>query len=114
MAKKRYYHVTINYEPFILDSAEIVDAGPLRGYDDIREVHGRCSDAKKAIWDEWEYWFYSHEGYCVVASANSRQFSIDGYFTDKATGARFYAHITKTYNRCWMVSGNMTQYTEGK
>lgn len=115
MAKKRYYNVRINNEPFILDSAKVVaEEKYLNGYYDVRDAYKRCSDAKKGIWDAWNAWFSEHGGYCVVSSANCMQFSIDGYFTDKETGYRFYAHITKTYNRCWMVTGNMAHYIEGK
>lgn len=110
MSKKRYYNVTINGVDFILDAKETINETYLHGYNDIYNAYERPSRYKVGIWKDWEKWFTDNGGYCTISSRNCMQFTISGYFTDKETGARFYAYITKTYNRCYLVEGFINHY----
>lgn len=101
--KKRYVNITLNKQPFILDSKETATETVVnvRGIDDC---YGRCSRTKRAIWDFWQRWFIQNNGWCTISSHNCNFFTVTGYVTDKETGERYFCYITRCYNRCLKAS----------
>ena len=107
MSKRRYYNITLNNEPFILDIKDTVDdmseqLSMLYRYHNIWQAYDRPSQYKIAIWEDWGRWFNSNNGVCWIESRNCWQFTISGYVYDE-NGQKYYCYITKSYNRCWKV-----------
>ena len=103
MSKKRYYNITLNGEPFILDIAQSGKKYPSGRYNDIFDAYESPSRWKIGIWKAWSDWFYSHNGVCSIASRNCMQFTISGHVYDE-NGDCYECYITKAYNRCWKVA----------
>lgn len=102
MSKKRYFNITLNGEPFILDKAQAGIKVARGSYSDIYDAYERPSRYKIGIWNEWKRWFIEHDGYCFISSKNCMQFTISGYVYDE-NGDCYECYITKAYNRCWKV-----------
>ena len=104
--KRRYATVEINGVRFTLDKKNpIPRAHSIYGYTDIYDAYERPSRTKVCIWREWVKWFEHNDGSCAICSKNCNFFSIHGYFTDKATGKRYYAYITYANHRLYEVEG---------
>jgi hypothetical protein len=93
--KKRYAEVMIDGVQFTLDKDNPIPYETnLYGYGDIYEAYGHASSAKVNIWESWLDWFLDNDGVCTVASKSGWFFTIEGYFTDKETGKRYFTRIT--------------------
>lgn len=101
---KRWTTLELNGRLFELDTKNTAEYPNKLSYRDVNDCYGRCSDAKKAIWDNWSAWFFGHEGYCEVASYNCMMFTIDGYVTDQRTGKVYRCYITKAHNYATEIS----------
>ena len=102
--KRRYAQVEYDGQWFDLDKkAPVPYETELQGYDSIYTAYGKPSNVKVNIWRMWKKWFDRNDGVCVVSSRNSWMFSIEGFFTDKATGKRYFARITQASHRLYEV-----------
>ena len=100
MAKKRYEQIKLNGKYFKLDTQDYYETVPTIPYRTVNDVYGRCSDTKKAIFNEWFEWFTTHGGYCGVASYNCNFFTISGIVEDEETGKSYFCYITYANNNC--------------
>lgn len=96
---KRYEKITLNGQPFTLDTKETVSRCII-GYRNIYDVYARPSTTKVAIWQWWEKWFNDHDGNLTIRSYNSNFFTIEGYVKDE-NGQLYYCLITHASNKCW-------------
>lgn len=102
--KRRYAQVHYDGEWFDLDKKNPVPfESILSGYRDIYDAYERPSRTKVAIWHQWEKWFERNDGICTICSKNCNYFSIEGFFTDRSTGKRYYAYITYANHRLYEV-----------
>lgn len=102
--KRRYATVEINGVRFILDKKNPIPyAHNLYGYDDIYDAYERPSQTKIAIWNEWEDWFLSNNGHCVVSSKNCNFFTVQGFVRDSETNKLYFASITYANNYLYEV-----------
>ena len=77
MSKKRYFNITLNGEPFILDIAQSGVKLATARYNDIYDAYNTPSRYKVDIWKDWVRWFHEHDGRCSIASRNSSQFTTE-------------------------------------
>jgi hypothetical protein len=103
--KRRYAQVELNDVTFTLDKDNPIPyETSLRGYPSIYLAYSTMpSRAKRETWESWKRWFTQHDGECVVASRNTWQYTIEGYVTDRDTGKRYFARITRDNNRLYAV-----------
>ena len=104
--KKRYAEVELYGVRFTLDKKDPVPhCHRLHGYADIYDAYGRPSQTKIAIWQDWERWFYEHDGVCVIASKNCNFFTVQGWIKDDETGKEYLAVITYANHYLYEVEG---------
>ena len=103
--KKRYKHITLFDQPFILDTKETIGYTPIPARD-IYDVYTSCSYRKQAIWNFWKRWFIENNGNCDVCSHNCNFFSIQGYVRDTETRKMYFCYITHSNNRCILVDND--------
>lgn len=104
--KKRYAEVELNDVTFTLDKDNPIPYETnLNGYHNIYDAYNRPSDANVSIWESWLLWFNENDGTLAVSSKNCNFFTIEGYVTDRDTGKRYFARITKGHNRLYEVQG---------
>ena len=105
--KKKWESITINGVTFELNTKDKV-TNPFVYYRSVCDVYGRCSAAKKDIWEDWASWFRSVNSHMFgVTSHNSNFFTIEGCFTwvdEFNKPVEYYAVITKGHNRLWKAS----------
>lgn len=102
---RRYAKVELNDVEFTLDKNNPIPYETnLSGYDSIYTAYRTVpSREKRDSWETWKRWFTQHDGECVVASRNTWQYTIEGYITDRDTGKRYFAYITRDNNRLYEV-----------
>lgn len=100
---RKWSNETINNRSFEVNNKDIV-LEKAQSYRDINDCYGRCSQTKRNIWNSWLDWFYANDGYCTISSYNCNFFTIEGYFIDKATNQRYFAHITHAHNKAYKVA----------
>lgn len=100
MAKRRYEQIKLNGKNFKLDTQDYYKTVPTFPYRTVNDVYGRCSDTKKAIFNEWFEWFTAHGGYCGVSFYNCNFFTISGIVEDEEIGKRYFCYITYANNNC--------------
>ena len=99
---KRWETITINGVTFELDTKETV-SNPCVFYKSVYDVYGRCSETKKAIWEEWSSWFRDCNSHMYgVTSHNCNFFTICGV-VDWLDG-EYFLQITARHNRAWKVN----------
>lgn len=103
--KRRYAKVELNDVEFTLDKNNPIPYETcLNGYANIYDAYRTMPSREKIdTWEVWYKWFMEHDGYCVVASRNTWQYTIEGYITDRDTGKRYFARITRDNNRLYEV-----------
>lgn len=101
---KRKERITIYGETFTIENKTV--NGHFRYFNTLDECYAKPSVYKQYIYEDWYNWF-RHLGANAnehgIAGYNCMQFSYGGYFT--YNGVRYYAHITKCYNRLYRVAG---------
>lgn len=102
--KRRYAQVQYDGVWFELDKKNPVPfESILSGYNDIYEAYNRPSTVIVNIWNAWKKWFTRNDGICTICSTNCNFFSIEGFFTDRSTGKRYYAYITYANHKLYEV-----------
>lgn len=98
----RWSTVELNGVTFELDNKEKVN-NPCVFYKSIYDVYGRCSEAKKNIWESWAGWFREANSHMFgVTSHNSNFFTICGVV--QGLDGEYFVRITKAHNRAWKVN----------
>lgn len=98
----RFESIIINGKSFELDTKE-AGVNPNMVIRDIRDVCGRPSETKVAIWEKWVTWFVSNDGACTISSYNSYFFSIHGVVHDYVSDEWYECFITAGHNRCKLI-----------
>lgn len=73
---------------------------------DLDSFYGRCSEYKKAIWEDWLKWKTEspNASHMEIASANIMQFTIDCLWFDDNGYIEYYLHITRDHNYAYPVT----------
>lgn len=95
--------IEINMENFELGKPMTMMEVPNITRRDVDDVYANPSQRKRAIYNEWFYWFHANDGYCGVMSYNCNFFTINGIVTDKESGKRYYCYITYAHNRAYEI-----------
>lgn len=101
MAKRRE-RISINGMDFIIENVTVSESNR-HGFLTLDSCYERPSIYKQGIY-EWLCNYFAGLGCildCGVESYNCMQFTFGAYFTYE--GQRYYAHITKAYNRLYRV-----------
>jgi len=75
---------------------------------DLDSFYGRCSETKKAIWNDWKVWIHENPNasHMQVSSANCMQFTIDALWFDDEGYIEYSLHITRDHNYAYVVHRN--------
>ena len=102
MKAKRWTILEINGIAFELDN-KVTMHNPIVFYKSVYDVYGRCSDTKKAIWEDWCKWFIQVNCHMYgVTSHNSNFFSIGAVVTYGSE--EYYLEITAHHNRAYRIT----------
>ena len=104
--EKRWQTIIINDRCFELDTKEMVK-NPIIFHKSVYDVYGRCSDTKKAIWEDWRIWFYECNSHMFgVTAHNCNFFTISGCLTwldENDKPVEYFVVITAHHKRAWRV-----------